>query len=601
MRDQILDGTERLLGRLGYQKTTMDDIALEAGVGRRSIYIHFDSKEAVALGTIDRIVERLLERLESLAHADLTNAERLRGMLAERVLFRFDSVRGYSTASTRSSDRCGRACAPCNYFQSEAALFAKVLQAGQKWRIDRRRSQPARAPSGHSLLPRRSAPANWPPQRGGSKRAANRRAVVNGLMAGIVATTSRDLKRRAARAQCNETFCESEHRLGTNPFEMEIPMKAIIGGLFLIAFVPAIPAQGHLIIDGDQPDAPVAAKTTGKLIEAVANALHDEYVFPDVAKKMAIDLRQRFANTEYEQVTSSRALARKLNEQLQAISKDKHLRVNYVVNAPFGRGGRGRPSPEEEAKMRERMQAQAAANNFGFQKVERLEGNVGYIDLRQFAPAEMAGDTAAAAMGFVANTDALIIDVRKNGGGAPSMVALLCSYLFGPEPKHLNDLYFRPSNSTHQWWTLPYLPGKRFEGKPVYVLTSNRTFSAAEEFTYNLKTQKRATIVGETTGGGANPGGMRAVSEHFMIFVPSGRAINPITKTNWEETGVKPDVPTTAELALKTAHLKALQTIVGNSSESTGSSKKPVAPERLQNLKKEIERLEKELATTASK
>ena len=152
-------------------------------------------------------------------------------------------------------------------------------------------------------------------------------------------------------------------------------------------------------------------------------------------------------------------------------------------------------------------------------------------------------------MSFVANTDALIIDVRNNGGGAPSMVAYLCSYLFGPEPVHINDLYFRPENSTHQWWTLPHLPGKRYEGKPVYVLTSKRTFSAAEEFTYNLKTQKRATIVGETTGGGANPGGTRPVAEHFIVFVPSGRAINPITKTNWEGTGVAPDVAVAAELA----------------------------------------------------
>jgi C-terminal processing protease CtpA/Prc len=244
------------------------------------------------------------------------------------------------------------------------------------------------------------------------------------------------------------------------------------------------------------------------------------------------------------------------------------------------------------------MRARASVDNFGFQKVERLPGNVGYIELSGFLPAEVGGDTAAAAMNFVANADALIIDVRKNGGGAPSMVALLCTYLFGPEPRHLNDLYFRPSDSTHQWWTMPYVPGKRFENKPVYVLTSKRTFSAAEEFTYNLKTQKRATIVGETTGGGANPGGMRPLGENFVMFVPSGRAINPITKTNWEGTGVTPDVPVTADLALKTAHLKALKTITGEAGESS-STKKPIDPDRLQNIKKDIDRLEKELNSSA--
>ena len=371
------------------------------------------------------------------------------------------------------------------------------------------------------------------------------------------------------------------------------PALAIVLGLCCLAG----PSAAQTIAGGDQPDEKVDAQTVAKVIDAIGRALRDGYVFPDVAKKMGEDLKQRLDNKEYEKLTSSRELAKLLTQQLQAISKDKHVRVGYTAKAPAGMSrGRGvHVSPEDEEKMRERMRSFAALDNFGFQKVERLDGNVGYIDLTGFLPAEVAGDTAAAAMNFIANADALIIDVRKNGGGAPSMVALLCSYLFGPEPVHLNDLYFRPENSTHQWWTLPYVPGKRFEGKPVYVLTSKRTFSAAEEFTYNLKTQKRATIVGETTGGGANPGGMQVLSEHFVMFVPSGRAINPITKTNWEGTGVTPHLPTTAELALKTAHLKALKTIVGDGSDSSKSGKKPIDPDRARTIKKDIERLEKEL------
>ena len=214
------------------------------------------------------------------------------------------------------------------------------------------------------------------------------------------------------------------------------------------------------------------------------------------------------------------------------------------------------------------MRQRGRSTNFGFEKAERLEGNVGYLELRMFMPAELGGETAAAAMNLLANTDALIIDVRKNGGGEPSMVALVSSYLFGPEPVHLNDLYFRPDDSTHQWWTLPHVPGLRYEGKPVYVLTSKRTFSAAEEFTYNLKCLKRATIVGETTGGGAHPGGIEKVHEHFGVFVPSGRAINPITKTNWEGTGVAPDVPVAADRALPTAHLAALRQIAADLEEA---------------------------------
>ena len=127
---------------------------------------------------------------------------------------------------------------------------------------------------------------------------------------------------------------------------------------------------------------------------------------------------------------------------------------------------------------------------------------------------------------------------------------------------HLNDFYWRESDEMRQFWTSPHVQGRRYgKDKPVYVLTSHDTFSAAEEFTYNLKNLKRATIVGETTGGGAHPGGPRRINRHFAVWVPAGRAINPITKTNWEGTGIEPDVKVEGRLALKTAHLDALRTL----------------------------------------
>ena len=154
-----------------------------------------------------------------------------------------------------------------------------------------------------------------------------------------------------------------------------------------------------------------------------------------------------------------------------------------------------------------------------------------------FMDEELGADTVAAAMNFINGTDSLIIDMRKNGGGNPAMVALVCSYLFGTEPVHLNDLYWREGNRTDEFWTKKEVAGKRYLNKDVYVLTSKRTFSGAEEFTYNLKNLKRATIIGETTR--RRTSGRRFPHQRKLrMFVPTGRAISPVTKTNWEGTGV---------------------------------------------------------------
>ena len=148
--------------------------------------------------------------------------------------------------------------------------------------------------------------------------------------------------------------------------------------------------------------------------------------------------------------------------------------------------------------------------------------------------------------------DALIFDLRENHGGDPNMVDFMVSYLF-QQPAHINDLTNRHDNEIHQYWTLPWVLGPRFADQPVYVLTSHETYSGGEEFTFDLKTQKRATIVGETTGGGAHPVQTLSAGDHFTIGVPFGRSINPVTKGDWEGKGVEPDVKVTAAEALTTA------------------------------------------------
>jgi retinol-binding protein 3 len=359
-----------------------------------------------------------------------------------------------------------------------------------------------------------------------------------------------------------------------------------------------VTARAQGMFRDDQPDLAIDAKSTSKLIDGVVKHLSEAYVFPATAKTMEADLRKRQGNHEYEAIKSARKLAEMLTEHLQAISKDKHLRVFYSydpIPEPAKDDG-PKPGPGHQDEMEEAMREFGRSSNFGFEKVERLEGNVGYLELRMFMSPSIGGETAAAAMNLLAHTDALIIDLRKNGGGEPGMVALISSYLFGAEPVHLNDLYFRPGDSTQQFWTLPHVPGSRCERKPVYVLTSSRTFSAAEEFAYNLKNLKRATIVGETTGGGAHPGEVRRITEHFNMFVPSGRAINPITKTNWEGTGVTPDVPVAADRALPSAHLAALKTVVADMESRPKGTRKPADGARIDRIKKLISRLEKELA-----
>ena len=337
----------------------------------------------------------------------------------------------------------------------------------------------------------------------------------------------------------------------------------------------------------EQPDLTIDAATRTKVIDGILKRLNDSYVFPEVAKKMEQSIRERVSNKEYDQITSAKEFSQRLTTDLQAVSKDKHLRVRYSHNPIPERGPRREPSAEE----REQEKRELAWMNYGFNKVERLPGNIGYVEFRGFMAPILGADTVAAAMNFVNGTDALIFDMRQNGGGDPAMVALICSYLFGPEPVHLNDLYWREGNRTDEFWTKKEVPGKRYLNKDVYVLTSKRTFSGAEEFTYNLKNLKRATIIGETTGGGAHPGGGFRISEHFGMFVPTGRAISPITKTNWEGTGVTPDVDVPADQALLTAQVMALKKLLT-------TTQNPNVKAGMQN---QIEKLEKELSVLKSK
>jgi hypothetical protein len=321
---------------------------------------------------------------------------------------------------------------------------------------------------------------------------------------------------------------------------------AVVVSFSLLAIPPGMTAADmNLKID---------AATRARVIDGAVAKLSEFYVFPETAKKMEEALRARQKNGAYDASGDAETFAKMLTTDLQEVSHDKHLRVNFAPMAlPQGEPKR---TPEAETQMRTQMER----SNCAFEKAERLASNIGYLKFNAFPDPAICGPTAVAAMNFLGNVDAIIFDLRDNGGGDPKMIAFLSTYLFG-EPTHLNDLYDRKKDTTTQYWTQPYVPGKRLTGKPVYVLTSKRTFSGAEEFSYNLKNLKRATIIGETTGGGAHPVSGHRIDDHFMIGVPFARAVNPISKTNWEGTGVEPDVKVPADEALDVAKKMAAEQI----------------------------------------
>ena len=298
----------------------------------------------------------------------------------------------------------------------------------------------------------------------------------------------------------------------------------------------------------------ITANDRKEVIDGIAKLMDSLYVFPEVATEATDYLKEKERQGKYDHMVAPNEFAQVLTEDLKFITHDLHLNVTF--------------NPEAIAREKEKSAGADMAmgsidrlkmENFGFKEVSILEGNVGYIDLRFFAFPEVGAETAVAAMNYLANTDAIIFDLRNNRGGSPAMIQLIQSYLYDSKPVHLNNFYFRPADKHTQTWTLPHVPGKRNPDAEVYVLTSKRSFSAAEEFSYNIRNLERGTLIGETTGGAANPGRTRTINDRFMIFIPTGRAYSPVTDKNWEGIGVKPHIEVPQENALQVAHSQALE------------------------------------------
>lgn len=293
---------------------------------------------------------------------------------------------------------------------------------------------------------------------------------------------------------------------------------------------------------------PVHAKTLpapfdkAAISTAVANIaaeLRAAYVFPDKGNRAAEAIERAFSAKAYDGVADPGQFAKRITADLQSVTSDDHIRVFYGFPSP----SRAAPSPPNDA---------------GFERVDRLKGNVGYIRLARFVPPEIFEDAADNAMRLVADTDALIIDLRGNGGGHPASAAYLSGFfLDSARPIHLNSFVVRNRGAAdfraEEFWSRP--TPTHYLDKPAYILVGPETFSAAEGFAYSLRVLGRVTVIGARTRGGAtgNPGGLAPIGSNLFVNTPSGRAENPVTKSNWDGVGVLPDVQTAPDAALDAA------------------------------------------------
>ncbi len=336
------------------------------------------------------------------------------------------------------------------------------------------------------------------------------------------------------------------------------------------------------------------SSTKEEIVKSTALILKNKYVFPDIGKRMAEYITAQYYNDEYQSYSEVKALCTKLTSDLRTITNDKHLWIYYDPEEAREILADKKLLPKDEIKkIKEAYYEWYRRQNYGFQKTEILDGNIGYLKIDYFSNMNGA-ETCFGAMAFLANTDAIIIDLRDNGGGE-SIGSFLSSYFFSSDTILLGSVIYRDSTQNQSNWTLPYVPGKRMPDKVLYILTSSRTFSAAEGFTYNLQQLKRAIVVGETTKGGAHPIDVFIVKDNILAQVPIGRSYNPISKTNWEGIGVNPDIKTASDDAFNTAYVMALDSLIKRETDESTIFKLDWAKKGIAHYLKSIDLNEKEL------
>ncbi len=359
-----------------------------------------------------------------------------------------------------------------------------------------------------------------------------------------------------------------------------IGYKCPLGQRFLLLAGLSLLATTLCATGSDSTETLVDDLDRAAVVGSIAHRIEENYVEPGLGDRAIRQLQDNLARGRYDSTSNPRDLAGLLTEDLSAF--DQHFHVFW--KPPESRASPGSHNEESEAAWAESTRLQ----NFGFETVARLPGNLGYLDLRYFDGLDHAGATAVAAMTFLSRSDAVIIDLRQNGGGEPTMVQLLASYFFGPERVHYNSFYSPSAESMEQFWTLARVEGDRMPQVPLYILTSRRTGSAAEAFSYAMQALERATILGSPTAGAANPGETFEAIDGFSVFISTGKPVNPITGTNWEKKGVQPDIEIPSVDALEQAQILALESLLEQGASPIAQLEREWALEALQRARNPI-------------
>ena len=348
--------------------------------------------------------------------------------------------------------------------------------------------------------------------------------------------------------------------LKTDP-AARFPRSVVI--LFFFVFTFSIPSflSAQSVTNGF----PLSAAATKTLIDSLTNQIIKYYVIKDAAIKMNYYIKKRYKEGHYNNIKDPHALAGALTSDILFINRDEHFHLEYnpqMANELLG-------NIEDVPKMVAEKLRLEKEKNFGFKKVEILNGNIGYLELSGFSRLNTYSKaTADAALKLLSNTRAIVIDLRYGIGGSPDMVNHIISHFF-KTPTHVVDIYIRSENTTLPYWTVPDSTYGALTEIPLYILTSYKTFSAAEGLSYELQCLKRATIVGEVTRGGAHTVTYRPLSSGFVCDIPFGKAISPVTKRNWEKVGVSPDIKVPAERALEIAESKIFEDAFNKAKDSS--------------------------------